>query len=488
MKKILLLSPALFMVLAGCTTYYGNPPPAPTGNFSNSSLNGQYTYRLVGLAYTLQAAAIPYAEAGVFVADGSGHITGGTDDFVESGGVLATNSISGTYEIDNDGTGNIVLNNTSFGTIGLAVTLASPSKLYLIEQDPANTFGVAEKQDPSTLSTLPGGTFAFRIHDQATASRVGALNIVNGAITGSEDVLVGGVLNNNSGGPLTLTGSLDAPSAGRGSGSFNDGTATVQFEYYIVDSNNIRILRTDSGLVSLGRAEAQSGGPFTNASFLGSYAFGSRADDGFSVNGVNTVGLISGDGNGNISGGIFDSVADGNDLNGVTINPGTYGVSPAGRATVNFTTSASTSVQQVFWFVSPSRAFFLTNDPAKEEDGIADLQQSSSFSDSSLNGQYAFVMDGFIAGSFSIDRVGWINGDGAGNLRWYEAVNDSGSYDLSGTLYGTYTVAANGRVLATVTGLSQSSNDLVFYMISGDSAYILQTDFGYEILGAMDLQ
>jgi len=97
-------------------------------------------------------------------------------------------------------------------------------------------------------------------------------------------------------------------------------------------------------------------------------------------------------------------------------------------------------------------------------------------------------MDGFVNQVANLDRVGWISGDGGGNMNWYEGVNSSGTYNVPGTLTGTYSVAANGRATATINGLSQGSNDLVFYLVSGSQAYILQDFTGYEIIGATDLQ
>jgi hypothetical protein len=371
----------------------------------------------------------------------------------------------------------------------LAVTLASTSKLYLIETDGANTYGVAELQSSATLASLPSGPYTFRIHDQGTASRAGAFSVSTGQLTGSEDLLAGGTLDNGTGSPLALTGSLLTPSGGRGTGSFNDGISTVDFIYYVVDANNIRILRTDSGLVSLGRAETQSGTFTSNAAFSGSYAFGSRADDSSSLSGQNTVGVITADGSGHITGGAYDAVIDGTPVSNAAINSGgTYTVFQDGSVSVNFTTSTGASIQQIFWLVSPSRAFFLTNDSTKYEDGIADLQQSSSFSNSSLSGSYAFVMDGFVENTANIDRVGWISGDGNGNMGWLETVNSTGQPSAPGQLTGTYTVASNGRATATVNSVSQANNDLVFYMVSPSQAYILQDFTGYEIIGAMDLQ
>ena len=506
-KKLTLL-PALgsLSLLVACGG--GGPAPKPVGSFSNASLNGQYTFRLTGVFYSSTGTAVPYTEAGFFTADGNGNITGGTDDFVQGGAALVSTSIVATssgaissgYSINPDGTGSIALliNGTTIPET-LAVTLSSSSKLYLIEQDLANSYGVAELQSASTVSstTAPTGTFAFRFHDQGLSVRAGAMTISGGNITGSQDVLVGGVLDNNTGLPLTIAGTMSAPSGGRGTGSFNDGLSTVSFVYYVVDGNNLRFLRTDSGLNSLGRAEMQSG-TFTNASMTGGFAFGARGDDSSSVSGVNTVGVLLADGAGSITGGEFDAVRDGTSQGaGVAINSGgTYSVGSNGCVVVNYTTNLGASVQQIFWLVNSSRAFFITNDATKNEDGIADLQQSTSFSNSNLTGQYAFVMDGFISGTANLDRVGWINADGAGNMSLFEGVNNSSAnpnFALPGTLTGTYSFATGndttlGRATATISNLSAVNNDLVFYVVSSSRAYILQNAPGYNLLGAMDLQ
>lgn len=218
------------------------------------------------------------------------------------------------------------------------------------------------------------------------------------------------------------------------------------------------------------------------------------------MNGVNTVGVLTADGNGNITGGEFDAVRDGTSQGaGVAINgTGTYSVASSGCVVVNYVTNLGASVQQIFWLVNSSRAFFITNDATKNEDGIADLQ-TASFTNSTLTGQYAFVMDGLnfnntsTLGAPNLDRVGWINTDGAGNATLFEGVNAAGGYQTSGTLAGTYGFASGtdttlGRATATITGLSAVNNDLVFYVVSSSQAYILQNASGYEMIGAMDLQ
>ena len=145
------------------------------------------------------------------------------------------------------------------------------------------------------------------------------------------------------------------------------------------------------------------------------------------------------------------------------------------------------------YLVSPSRALFLVNDPINVEDGTADKQAGSAFSNSSMSGQYAFVMDGFDANAQLPyrDRVGTWTPNGSGTV--------STSYVASGflpssppagsatanTLSGTYSVGTNGRTTSTVNNLS---NNLIFYMVSGNSGYMLQADTGVDIGGAFAKQ
>jgi hypothetical protein len=165
----------------------------------------------------------------------------------------------------------------------------------------------------------------------------------------------------------------------------------------------------------------------------------------------------------------------------------------SGRAKVDLNLSTGTTNEKVMYLVSPSRALFLVNDPINVEDGTADKQAGSAFSNSSMSGQYAFVMDGFDANAQLPyrDRVGTWTPNGSGTV--------STSYVASGflpssppagsatanTLSGTYSVGTNGRTTSTVNNLS---NNLIFYMVSGNSGYMLQADTGVDIGGAFAKQ
>jgi hypothetical protein len=464
---------------AGCgsgSSGGGVPGFIPKGNFSTASLNGQYVYQIEGYDFSSNINGVPYREAGVFTANGSGAITAATDDFSEGSSVISTLS-TGTYKISNDGTGSLSFNN-ALGTINLAVTMVSASKVYLVEGDtPLNAGGLAEKQDLTAIADAPTGTFVFREHDinatQSVAS-VGAFTVANGVVSsGNEDVNRGGTLSS-----LTFTGSFNSPDSttGRGSGTFTDTTpSTSNFFYYIVDANNVRFLSGSVGVVGAGRAELQSGTP----ALSGSYAFGSRGDTA-SLNGVNMVGRFTANA-GAITAGARDSVQDGNSVANVTFT-GTYTQAPNGRAVLTLSTVANSSF--IVWMVSPIRGLFLVNDPSTVQDGSLDLQQVASFSNSTMNGQFGIIMNGFDAGGAK-DRVGTLQWDGSGKLILNEFTNAAGAVNVPVILSGNYAVSANGR---TGGSLGSLSNNLIFYLISGSDAYVIQNDSGVEINGTISKQ
>jgi hypothetical protein len=474
MSRIVLLF-ALISVALCVACGSGSSSFKPKGTFANASLTGQYVYQISGTDFRANAQGSQFREAGVFVADGNGNITGGTDDFQE--GSLSTNPISGSYSIGNDGTGQITLNTTP-ATLVFAVTLVNPSTVYMGAGNTLlNATGMAElqTQSPSVISATPNGTFTFRMHvidaAQVPTAAVGMFSVSSGAVNGTEDSLVlGGAATSPS-----VTGAFNAPvSLGRGTGNLNDGT-THDFVYYIVDANNIRFLSNDVNVLGLGRAELQSG----TLALSGSYAFGSAGDTSNFFGGVNTVGRFSASG-GSISAAALDSVQDGNMVSLSNVS-GNYAQTASGRATVTI----GGTVSDIFWMVSPSRGFFLVNDSTKVEDGTFDLQTISSFSNSTVTGQFAAVMGGFDASPELITRVGTLQWDGAGHLILNEFVNNSALGINTAVITGSYSVSSNGRARGSISGIS---NNFFFYLISGTDAYYLLGDTGTMINGTVSKQ
>jgi hypothetical protein len=475
----LLLGLGSLLFCAACG--YGNGGAVtgfiPAGSFSTASLSGQYVYQIDGFDFRVPNNPVPYREIGVFTANGSGGITSATDDFSEGTTVFTTTS-TGSYAISNDGTGSLSFTN-ALGTIKLAVTLVSSSKLYLVEGDTLlNAGGLAEKQDATAIAAAPSGTFVFREHDvnstQSVAS-VGAFTVSGGTVSaGNEDVNRAGTLTS-----LTFTGFFNSPDStiGRGTGTFTDNSlATSSFVYYIVDANNIRLLSSTLGTTGSGRAEKQNGTP----ALSGSYAFGSRGDTLKFLSDVNVAGRFSASA-GSITAGALDSVQDGVTATNVSFS-GTYTQAAGGRALVSLSTTSNNSF--VVWMVSPSRGFFLVNDPNTIQDGTLDLQTTSTFSNSTMNGQYALVMNGFDAGAAK-DRVGTLQWDGSGKLTLNEFTNAAGVINVPILISGNYFVSGNGRTTGSLSGLS---NNLVFYLVSGNDAYVVQNDPGVEINGTISKQ
>jgi hypothetical protein len=341
-----------------------------------------------------------------------------------------------------------------------------------------NAGGLAERQDLTAITAAPSGTFVFREHDlnvstQKSTASVGAFTLAGGvASNGNKDFNLSGTLSS-----LTFTGSFNAPdpATGRGTGAFTDSAlATSSFNYYIVDANNIRFLAGTNNVTGSGRAELQSGTP----ALSGSYAFGSKGDTA-SLSGVNMAGRFTASA-GTITVGARDSVQDGNPATNISFT-GTFTQAASGRALVSLTTAANSNL--VIWMVNPARGLFLVNDPSTVQDGSLDLQQVSSFSNSTMNGQFGFVMDGFDLGGAK-DRVGTLQWDGSGKLILNEFSSAAGSPN-SAILSGNYAVSANGRTGASISTIS---NNLIFYLVSGNDAYIVQNDSGVELNGTISKQ
>jgi hypothetical protein len=471
----------------GCGTSGSATLNHTTGNFTNADLKGSYVYQIHGVSF-FTGSGIPYREVGVFTADGAGNITAGSDDASGTGNFSA---VSGIYKVNPDGTGFITMN-TSIGQITLAITLVNSSKLELIEDDGVlNAAGTAELQG---ATATPDGTFVFRLHQEAAAqnpnteaTEVGAFSVSSGAGNGAMDQNLNGTFTSPN---LTVT--LNAPvSSGRGTGNLVDTSAnfTTGLVYYVVNSGKFVFLVSNAGATGSGSAEVQTGS--VSGGLSGTYVFGSRGDDAF-LDGVAAVGQFTAIA-GSLSG-TEDVMVDGNFSANVSFPSTCYTTGSAGgisgRVVLTNGSGApcSGSTTQVFWMVSPSRAFFLDNSATTIEDGTADLQTTTSFSASTMKGQSAIVMDGIDGTPEVVSRVGTLQFDGAGNLVLNERLNQSASGiggQSPGVITGTYSVSGSGRIVGNI---NNHGLDLVMYAVSGSQAYVLQSDTSVVTSGTVEMQ
>ena len=472
---------ALFAA-TGCG-YGGNTVVHTTGNYSNASLNGTYVYQIHGQPFSGF-----YREIGAFTADGAGHITAGSDDSSVNAGGLAV-SFTGSYQIFNDGTGSITFNNSGLGGgITLAITLLSSSQIELMEADPFAATGEANLQ---TSTAAPTGTFVFRLHDEASAQNQNLSASEVGAVSISGTSVTGGQMDQNLGGTsivLNLTaGTFSAPGTlGRGTATITDNSPfSTNLIYYVVSSGRLALLVSNTNAVGAGSAELQTGA--VSAGLSGNYAFGSAGDDGVAPGATATVGSFTAT-SGAINPYTFDSQQDFTSSNGT--DSGTYTSAANGRVAVTLNSESP----EVFWMVSPARAFFLITDPNRIEDGTADLQTLNSFSASTMTGQYAMSMGGVdLNVGQDLTRIGPLNFSGSGKLTLAELVNASASGQgaqppQGGGLKGNYQVdSSTGRITGTLSN-SAGGLDLVMYAVSGSDGYVLQPDAQEITSGTVSLQ
>ncbi len=475
------------------------------GNYSNTSLKGQYLFSLTGVGVNQTVTGSDFfSEAGVFTADGNGNLNILDDDFNQSGQLFPLNgTATGTYHINKDGTGFLIFNYSV--RVNYQITLIDDTHFYLTEQDTfATGSGSGEKQDTSGFGSIPSGTFAFKMHNLGTTARVGAIGISAGNIAGFEDLLVAGSTIQAQNPPTPITGLIETPPDANGRGQFNvDG---VLLYYYVVSSapssGKFRFL-SRTGSLHTGQAEVQTGGPYSNATLAAntSYVFGGSGETGSVFGGVHSAGVFTSDGNQHITAGVFDYTQDGSVFSNQmlqTTNAGTYSVDPTtGRVILNLNPQSGLANQKILWLVSPTRAYFVANNASTVEDGAVTLQQGSPFSNSNLNGQAALFMDGFDT-AFK-DRSGALLPGGSGSLKW-SSLADSfdvnanggiGSGTLSSQLFttGTYQVSSNGRVTVTVKNLNNSTDSsTVFYLTSANSGFMVQEDQQVNIGGAFAAQ
>jgi hypothetical protein len=503
-KALLAAALSVLGFALGCGSSSSSAPFPITGNFSQGSFNGQYAFVLSGTQVLINNGVVnqsSYREAGVFTADGNGHITTGTEDFNQGNGLQSV-PITGVYSINKDGTGLVQLN-VGGGTETWAVTMISPSKVYLTEADAfvnfsANASGTAFKQDTSALNAVPSGQFAFHVHqtlpNPPDTATVGEFAVSSGSVHGTADVLQSSAVV-----PSNVSGTmLQLDSAGRGTFQYTAGGFVNNFNYYVVNANMVLLMGTDTNVLGLGEMEAQTGAPFSTGSLSGNFVFGSSGDTASNISGVNSAGVFSVS-SGAISNGTFDSVIDGS----VVANQAYTGTinsvdGTTGRVSVTLNpTGPGNTIQEVWYLVSPTRAFQLRFYPSSTsitEDGSIDQQQGSSFTNSSFKGQYSFLMSGF-TGSGLLTRVGTFIPDGNGNVNINETTNLFTTSVVTGApssvvtspifLQGTYTMSGNGRGTSSVSNLS---NNLVLYLVSSNQAYILQGDSGVQMFGPMQLQ
>ncbi len=499
MQKMLLTLVSLFALTAlvacggGSSNYIAVPPNPSGGNnagYSNASLKGNYVFAVNG-STTNNA----FAVAGVFSADGSGNISSGVRDTVnDSGGQTFNEPIIGSYSVNQDGRGQMVLNGSSGQVIYRFVlqsttSLLSPVVGNLFQDGTTSNnviFDAIGRIEAQSTPTAITGPFVLRLDGEdinlLAYGGVGALTLTGGNVAnGTIDENDAGIFNPQLG---VSSGSYSFTPNGRGSLSYvtPGSTATTvspqgshNFVAYYVSPNRLELLSTDRKFYLHGFAEMQAATVAgTTATFTGGQVFNISGIDS-NGNAAQETGRFTLDGAGNLANGVED-FNDGGNLSTNASFTGTYTVNTTGRwqASLNFST---TSLTLVGWQVSPQRSVVLTTSSTLLETGSM-RAQTLGLTNASVTGNYGENLAGFDFNTGNgtlqnFESTGNFSADGAGALSGtVDTQTDVAGISVDVGTSGSYTVDPTaGRGTGFLGNVPVS-----IYTVDANTMYLFSTD------------
>lgn len=496
-------------VLAGCgggnSVTKGTPPPS--GSFSNSDLNGTYVFSVAGS----DSGGNYMATVGTFIADGSGHVTGGTLDFNDNATGASSNQAvtGGTYVVGVDGRptsqiGLLTLN-TSAGNYTFDYVLTSNQHGLITEFDTFGSgSGTLDVQANVTQANVNGQSYAFNFSGTAGAGATfcgispGVSVVVPLATVGAFTLDASGNIstgvqdfnnNCNSSGMtnLPMTGTVSLASV-PGTATLTSSGTTYNFDVYPVDATHLKFIETDSSPILAGDAFTQ-----TSSIPTGNNVFTLAGFDIVGQGPFAAAGIIDADGSGNIK---PDSVEDINDnytakevTSGIT---GTYTALAAGRSVLTFTSGfmngnngAGCSNCQFAAYPSSGGLELLEIDNGGMTDGAAYPQTAGAALASSQG--YGMNINGLVLTSTTEedDIAEFTNTSGALTPGVID-VNDTGSTTFGQTFSSNYAADStiSGRGMVTPNSNSYGFS-LVTYAIDNSNEVVVSVDPGLVGLGSI---
>jgi hypothetical protein len=486
MRKILLtlLCFVALAALVGCgggSSSTQVPPPPGSGNnagYSNASLSGTYVFTAQGVN---NSNGNSFAIAGIFTADGAGNISSGSRDTVQDNGSQnLSESITGTYSVNQDGRGQLILNGGATGKVIYRFVMESKSVAKLFQEDITTTQVVADAvgkiQLQSGLSNgLGSSPYIFTLNGEDTKlypfASVGALTIgpsVTNVLPGGSGPVTGTVDENDWGTltpQLAATGTYSIGGTGRGTLSYTTASGTHNFIVYQVSPSRLEVISTDKNFWLVGYASSQNLSQANPVAWGGAQVFSlSGVDSNF--NPIAEAGRMVLDGAGGINSGL-DDVNDAGNLTSALAFTGTYTVGSGGR----FTASVGTiSTSLIGWQVTPSESVLLTNGSSVLQTGVL-RSQDTTLTNASIKGNYAHTLSGVYLGGGYVEITGNYLADGAGNFSGtFDSQTPSGDYTDNATT-GTYSIQSTGRSTGSVDGVATvlyAANANTIYLVSGD--------------------
>ena len=499
MKRFGLFAAVLSLAfLAACGG--GGPANPGTGaaGFTNASFTGHYVFTLMGQCASVCASTSVIRSVGTMVSDGNGNITSGVWDLNVGGADQTLTGLTGTYSVASDG--KVSLNLTAGGnTDSYLIVLTSTTGGYIVSTDAAWALsGVVEAQSTSAIGTQPAGNYVF-----------GASGLTSGgaawALAGAMNLGAGTValdMNNNGTTTNLATGAVASSTydntTGRGALTLTTGTLpTMSFAYYVVDANTLEMVSDDVTGGSQGRAEVTGGAVGSGNVLSGPFAFLLAGFPPSSVGGIAQItegGTFTGDGAGNISSGVIDTVYDANGQTGVSFT-GTGAVTSAGGVTrdaLTFVPGSGINVTPTthadLWLTNAGRGFFITTDTDRAEAGTINAQTGGPTY--ANNGTFGFYQSGFAIQNGSAEGLNnaTLFKNSSGSVTGYtQGLNLLGSPNLN-TGTGQFANDSTNIGELTLNNTAIGTEHFRIYQYSASSAFIMEADQGSVSSGLMTVQ
>jgi len=428
------------------------------------------------------------AAAGNVRLDGAGRLTATLDinSSLNNNVLLSGVSVSGFYGFEHNNLGHATLNYTvQQQTISMSFRLAilNEHAARVMEFDgQGDGNGIIEKRASTGLNTSLDGARVLALTGLDQNGQYNPQVTILGAFTGTSGSLDGIFDGPGNLDQTPMTGTYSFGNTNPLSITFqnwNSGGA-IPFRVYPVSPDKAFVLSTGTPVLS-GVIEKQTGGPYTLASFAGTWVYSTQADDShFRLAAVRLVRIHS-DGSGvNATGDLFDnnqySPLDGPPY---PVSFVQYHVAENGRGNANAQFAMPEPV--VWYWVNPDRGYI------KSGEGYGEFfrQQAAPFTAASLQAPLLFVLQGF-SDYFFMPKTESLLGvgtpDGNGNL--VLITSDLDEKDVGEPIKmevdrtGTYTIGSDGR---GVMSLDNGQYVMRFLAVSNNALLLMRP--GYDVIG-----
>jgi len=368
------------------TEGYGSLAKQDASAFSLSSIASNWAFGVSGTVVSGGVSTGQSVEAGRFTVDSSGNISAGAQD-QNFGGVVTPNvAFTGSVGTPDTTTGRAA---ATLGSLQYALYIVSSTEFFMTTISPISPtqamafVGRAAQQSgtPFTKGSL-SGAYAFEWSGQGSAATSLVAEVGQMTADGNGGISNGTFdLNDLPGarGPVSFTGTYALDPSGNGRGTMSNLTGSQpasNYVFYMASAASAFFVSADTGSVLAGVALGQSGGPFSNSSFAGSY--------GYTVNGfvtgapADTAGQLLPDANGNITGSADTNLA-GTLIPNQTVQLGVYSSTNGviGRYTLTILLSGSPQpppANYVMYLVDPGHGFLVQVDSQSVLTGSATAQ------------------------------------------------------------------------------------------------------------------